>query len=150
MEWRPIYRYPTKFCVVRNPFERMLSQFSWLKGGKCPETHELMVHRDTKIQENLRKFKVSSDEFWCFTSMCLTRGLAVGRRLVFPRLPLHSAGLVRGRPRRFKLDEAGLAGRGFVCRSTTSWTVRRECAELQLCPSVCVPAHLGNLAAAVC
>jgi len=54
LEWRPYYRYPIKFCVIRNPFARMLSQFSWSQGGSCPTSNEALRLRDERIQRDLR------------------------------------------------------------------------------------------------
>eukprot|EP00040_Diaphanoeca_grandis_P035157 m.220449 g.220449 ORF g.220449 m.220449 type:complete len:766 (-) comp33315_c5_seq1:107-2404(-) len=55
-DWRPYYRYPIKFCIVRNPFERVLSQYAW-NGGQCPNTQELLEKRNERINRDLKQFK---------------------------------------------------------------------------------------------
>lgn len=53
LDWRPYYKHVVKFCVVRNPFSRLLSQYSWKTGGKCVDTPEKAKERDDVLRREL-------------------------------------------------------------------------------------------------
>eukprot|EP00040_Diaphanoeca_grandis_P026648 m.149615 g.149615 ORF g.149615 m.149615 type:complete len:824 (+) comp30671_c0_seq1:178-2649(+) len=56
-DWRPYYSAPLKFCVVRNPFGRMLSQYSYSGVWQCPNTTELLDKRDEYIRSNILRYR---------------------------------------------------------------------------------------------
>jgi hypothetical protein len=62
LDWRPYYTAPIRFCLVRNPFKRMLSQYSWLGSSQCPSTLEELQKRDAWLQKHLRQFQAG--EHW--------------------------------------------------------------------------------------
>jgi len=66
-DWRPYYSSPLKFCVVRNPFGRMLSQYSYSGVWKCPNTTALLDQRDDYIRSNILNFR---DKNWTSQADC--------------------------------------------------------------------------------
>eukprot|EP00035_Acanthoeca_spectabilis_P038980 m.57940 g.57940 ORF g.57940 m.57940 type:complete len:765 (+) comp9381_c0_seq2:178-2472(+) len=62
LDWRPYYTAPYRFCLVRNPFKRMLSQYSWLGSAHCPSTPDELKKRDVWLQKHLRQFQAG--EHW--------------------------------------------------------------------------------------
>ena len=51
---------PVRFCIVRNPISRVLSQYSWLGSSTCPETVEDLRARDAYIIKKLQLFRNQS------------------------------------------------------------------------------------------
>eukprot|EP00038_Savillea_parva_P009761 m.185684 g.185684 ORF g.185684 m.185684 type:complete len:786 (+) comp16523_c0_seq1:57-2414(+) len=62
VDWRPYYIASVRFCLVRNPFKRMLSQYSWLGSSTCPSTKDELNKRDAWLQKHLRQFQAG--EHW--------------------------------------------------------------------------------------
>lgn len=59
-DFRPYYMPPVRFCIVRNPISRVLSQYSWLGSSTCPETVEDLRARDAYIIKKLQLFRNQS------------------------------------------------------------------------------------------
>lgn len=56
VDWRPYYDAPLRFCVVRNPFARLLSQYSYMGNYECPRTPEQLQKRSDYINKHVDRF----------------------------------------------------------------------------------------------